>query len=113
MAQSMKDLDLPSLLKLIAGTPIDERYPTNPIFGQYHYAILEYYNRTDTTEEDKSIIVIALNMTYTALLYGYMDYLKKSSKSNYGIKKANELMPKYVNDFKEYQKILKEMIHYT
>jgi hypothetical protein len=109
----MKELDLPSLLKLIAGTPIDERYPSNPIFGQYHDAILEYYNRTNTTEEDKSIIVIALNMTHTALIYGYMDYQRRSSMSNYNVMSANELMPKYLNDFKEYQKILKEMIHYT
>jgi len=110
MTQSLTELDLKSLLNLIAQTPIDERYPQNHVLLGYHNALMKHYNSKDTTEEDKSIIVIALNMTYSALLYGYMDYQRKFSKSNYSIKTANDAMPTYVNEFREYQTALKQML---
>lgn len=110
MAQSLTELDLKSLLNLVAHTSIDESNPQNHILLGYHNALMKHYNSKDTTEEDKSIIDVALSVTNNALLYGHMDYLRKTSKSNYGIKKANDAMPTYVNEFVKYQTALKQML---
>ena len=113
MTKSLSELDLKSLLELVANTLPNPKPNENDIFGTYNDALLNHKKNKNPTPQDTSIIDVALKFTRLVWLYKWTDKRRKTELDGFysDVKRVDDYMNEKFHKLIELQTALRQMIN--